>query len=97
MRQEPYDTLLVKLQNYQLENSNRMFIGVKETVDILETGNDNIELIPEFFNKIEFLLNLNYSFYGMRTSNQIVNNVRLDFLKNNNNFQFYYQIMSILS
>ena len=86
MRQEPYDTLLVKLQNYQLENSNRMFIGVKETVDILETGNDNRELIPEFFTKIEFLLNLNYSFYGMRTSNQIVNNVRLDFLKNNNNF-----------
>ena len=85
MRQEPYDTLFVKFQNYQLENANRMFIGVKETADILETGNDNRELIPEFFAKIEFLLNLNYSFYGIRTSNKIVNNVNINFLKNSNN------------
>ena len=85
MRQEPYDNLFVKFQNYQLENANRMFIGVKETADILETGNDNRELIPEFFAKIEFLLNLNYSFYGIRTSNKIVNNVNINFLKNNIN------------
>ena len=55
MRQEPYDTLLIKLQNYQLENANRMFIGVKETVEILETGNDNRELIPEFLVKLSSL------------------------------------------
>ena len=78
-------SLFVKFQNYQLENANRMFIGVKETADILETGNDNRELIPEFFAKIEFLLNLNYSFYGIRTSNKIVNNVNINFLKNNIN------------
>ena len=81
MRQEPYDTLLIKLQNYQLENANRMFIGVKETVEILETGNDNRELIPEFFSKIEFFMNLNYAFYGMRSNKTIVNNVRMNFMK----------------
>ena len=81
MRQEPYNTLLIKLQNYQRENPNRMFLGLKETIDILETGNDNRELIPEFFSKIEFFLNLNYSYYGMRATKKIVNNVRIDFMK----------------
>ena len=58
-----------------------MFIGVKETVEILETGNDNRELIPEFFSKIEFFMNLNYAFYGMRSNKTIVNNVRMNFMK----------------
>ena len=81
MRQEPYDTLLIKLQNYQLENPNRMFIGMKETIEILESGNDNRELIPEFFAKIEFFMNLNYSFYGIRANKKVVNNLKIDFIK----------------
>ena len=81
MRQEPYSTLLIKLQNYQQENPNRMFIGIKETVEILESGNDNRELIPEFFGKIEFFLNLNCSFFGLRANNRIVNNLVLSFMK----------------
>ena len=85
MRQEPYSTLLIKLQNYQQENPNRMFIGVKETIEILETGNDNRELIPEFFSKIEFFLNLNYSYFGQRASHEVVNNARIDFIKDNEN------------
>ena len=87
MRQEPHNTLLIKLQNYQQENPNRMFIGLKETVEILESGNDNRELTPEFFSKIEFFLNLNFTFFGYRTNNQLVNNVNIDFIKNNNNSQ----------
>ena len=82
MRQEPYNTLLIKLQNYQQENPNRMFIGIKETVDILQNGNDNRELIPEFYSKIEFFLNLNCSFYGFRSNNVLVNNVSINFMKN---------------
>ena len=82
MRQEPHNTLLIKLQNYQQENPNRMFIGLKETVEILESGNDNRELIPEFFSKIEFFFNLNCSFYGFRTNDTLVNNVNINFLKN---------------
>ena len=82
MRQEPYNTLLIKLQNYQQENPNRMFIGIKETVEILQSGNDNRELIPEFFSKIEFFINFNCSFYGIRSNNRLVNNVNIDFMKN---------------
>ena len=87
MRQEPYNTLLIKLQNYQQENPNRMFIGMKETVEILESGNDNRELIPEFFSKIEFFLNLNCAYYGFRANGTIVNNVNIDFMKNDKNPQ----------
>ena len=71
MRQEPYNKLLIKFQNYQQENPNRMFNGIKEILEILESGNDNRELIPEFFSKIEFFLNLNYSYFGKRTSENI--------------------------
>ena len=84
MRQEPYNTLLIKLQNYQQENPNRMFNGLKEIIEILSTGNDNRELIPEFYSKIEFFLNLNCCFYGYRANNKIVNNVDIDFMKENN-------------
>ena len=87
MRQEPYNTLLIKLQNYQKENPNRMFIGLKETIEILESGNDNRELIPEFFSKIEFFLNLNCIFFGYRSNNRLVNNVNINFIKNNNKSQ----------
>ena len=83
MRQEPYNTLLIKLQNYQQENPNRMFIGILETIQILKGGNDNRELIPEFFSKIEFFLNLNLSFFGLRANNEIVNNVVISFIEKN--------------
>ena len=82
MRQEPYNTLLIKLQNYQQENPNRMFIGILETSYVLKGGNDNRELIPEFFSKIEFFLNLNCSFFGLRTNDILVNNVHIGFMKN---------------
>jgi len=82
MRQEPYNILLIKLQNYQQENPNRMFIGILETSDVLKGGNDNRELIPEFFSKIEFFLNMNCSFFGLRTNDVLVNNVHIGFMKN---------------
>ena len=85
MRQEPFGTLLIKLQNEQQENPNRMFIGINETVDIIENGNDNRELIPEFFSKIDFMLNLNFNFYDYRNNKILVDDVNINFMSQNKN------------
>ena len=55
MRQQPYDNLLIKTQSYNLESPNRMFINLVEFNKLNAESNDNRELIPELFSKIEFL------------------------------------------
>ena len=63
MRQQPYDNFLIKLQGYSLENANRCFISISSLQKITNSGADNRELIPEFFSKIEYFLNLNIYIY----------------------------------
>ena len=65
MRQLPYDNLLVRLQEYNLENCNRCFFSILNLQETRIKGSDNRELIPEFFSKIEYFLNLNCDFYGI--------------------------------
>jgi len=65
MRQLPYDNLLVRLQEYNLENCNRCFGSILSMQEIRINGSDNRELIPEFFSKIEYFLNLNCDYYGI--------------------------------
>ena len=78
MRQQPYGNLLVKLQGYQLENPNRCFVDIISTKQISFTGYDNRELIPEFFSKIEFFLNLNCCFYKYKEAdNTLVDNCEM--------------------
>ena len=72
MRQQPFCDLLVKLQGYSLENTNRCFISLSTVEFILENGKDNRELIPEFFSKIEFFLNLNCEHYGYLSNENII-------------------------
>ena len=65
MRQQPYDNLIVRLQEYCQENTNRCFINLTTLESLARGGNDNRELIPEFFFKIEYFLNINCDFYGI--------------------------------
>ena len=65
MRQQPYDNLIVRLQEYSLENTNRCFINLTTLQSLAIGGNDNRELIPEFFTKIDYFLNVNCDFYGI--------------------------------
>ena len=65
MRQQPYDNLIVRLQEYNLENTNRCFINISTLQAITKGGSDNRELIPEFFTRIEYFLNLNCDYYGI--------------------------------
>ena len=76
MRLYPFTNCLIKLQNYSQENVNRMFISNEYAQKILLIGNDNRELIPEFFCKIEHFINLNCVYFGERENNQVVDDLQ---------------------
>ena len=77
MRLEPFTTLLVELQNYCQENPDRMMQDLKDTIKIIKSGNDNRELIPEFYSKIDYFININCAFYGYKKTKQIVDDVNI--------------------
>ena len=68
MREEPYTSLLVKLQGYKQENPDRMFFSLIDTLFVLECGSDNRECIPDIFCKIEQFINLNCSDFGCKNN-----------------------------
>ena len=75
MRNEPFTSLLVILQSYSQENPDRMLLNLKDTLKIIDTGNDNRELIPEFFSKIDYFININCVFFGHKKNNIIVDDI----------------------
>ena len=75
MRLEPYTSLLVELQNYSQENPDRMMQDLKDTIKIINSGNDNRELIPELFCKIDFFINTNCVYFGMKKNNHLVDDL----------------------
>ena len=75
MRSEPFTSLLVELQNYTQENPDRMMQDLKDTIKIINSGNDNRELIPELFCKIDFFININCVFFGTKKNNQLVDDL----------------------
>ena len=66
MREEPFNTLLVKLQGYKQENPDRMFYSLEEVLYVLNTGHDNREMIPALYYKIEPFINLNCVDFGYK-------------------------------
>ena len=72
MRINPYGQSLIKLQKYKYEDPNRMFNSFKEMEEILESNNDNRELIPDIFCYIDYFCNLNCCYYGMRSDGELV-------------------------
>ena len=66
MREEPFTTLLTKLQGYKQENPDRMFYSIDELLSVLSGGHDNRELIPDLFFKIEHFINLNCNNFGTK-------------------------------
>ena len=88
MRINPFLQNLIKLQNNSQENTNRMFISILETELAIRLSNDNRELIPEFFNKIEFNINLNCANFGKKSNGIQLDDIIPMSLKYNDN---YYQ------
>ena len=68
MREEPFTTLLVKLQGNKQENPDRMFFSIEDTLFVLEAGSDNRECIPDIFSKVEQFINLNCVDFGCKNS-----------------------------
>ena len=68
MREEPFTSLLIKLQGYKHENPDRMFFSLSDTLYVLESGNDNRECIPDLFSKTEQFINLNCADFGHKNS-----------------------------
>ena len=90
MRQQPYDNMLVKMQSYNLENTDRCFMNISFIQQLTKNGSDNRELIPELFSKIELFLNLNCDCYGKLTISQdYLDDCTIDFLSNDKNKETY--------
>ena len=79
MRLNPYTQGLIELQSYKLEDPYRTFNSLEELEDIINGGFDNRELIPDIFCYIDYFINLNCSFYGIKNGNTVVN----DFIMQN--------------
>ena len=85
MRQQPYDNLIIKLQEYNQENTNRCFSSFSTLLVLTGGGNDNRELIPDFFTKIEYFMNLNCDFYGILDISKLnLDDCELDIFNNRN-------------
>ena len=108
MREEPYTTLLIKLQGNKQENPDRMFYSFVDTLQILETGHDNRESIPDLVSKTEHYINLNCVNFGKKHSKVRVDDFNIyvydednesDFnlLLNFNNFRIKDYVHFVLS
>jgi len=78
MRINPYGQLLINLLNYKKENPNRMFLSFKDTHKVLKSSTNNREMIPDLFCYIDYLCNLNCSFFGIRANSNLVDDFYID-------------------
>ena len=78
MRLNPYLQGLIKLQNYQNEDPNRIFSSFESLEYILSSGVDNRELIPDFYCYFDYLINLNCNFLGVIEGNIINDDFCID-------------------
>ena len=76
MRIFPFIEEHIRLQSNNFDSPSRMVHNIDEILNIIKESKDTRELIPEFFTSIEYFLNLNYVYFGKRTSdNKIVNDM----------------------
>ena len=78
MRQNPFMQGLIKLQNYSQENTNRMFYSIYDCLATILDGHDSREIIPEFFLKIEYFINLNCSDFGKKFDKTQLDDVNMN-------------------
>ena len=77
MRQQPYSNLMIRLQNFQQENPNRMFLCLATTNNTIQATKDSREIIPELFSHFEYLINLNCDYLGIKFDDEIVDDHKI--------------------
>ena len=78
MRINPYTQNLIKLQSYKMEEPDRTFNSINDIVIVLSDQFDNRELIPDIFCYIDYYINLNCDYYGIKKKKQIVDDFKID-------------------
>ena len=101
MRQQPYCNLLIKLQNYQREDPNRVFDSLSGLIYSISKTKDSREIIPELFSSFEYLINLNCDFYGFKPKQSIIddNNIlpeNMEFTQGKNKNPFFKYVYFII-
>ena len=71
IRINPYGQNIIALQNYKIEDANRVFNSFNEIEEIFKFDTENRELIPDIFCYIDYFCNLNCSFLGKRNNGEI--------------------------
>lgn len=74
VRVSPYTEEQIRFQNKQFDSPSRQINSIDEILSILSTSHDNRELIPEYFTSPEFLLNMNYIYFGYRLNDKVLIN-----------------------
>ena len=77
MRLNPFIRLIIKLQGGKLDLPDRTFNIFSETEKILESQEENRELIPDFFCYFDFLLNLNCDLFGNYSKEFLIDDFNL--------------------
>ena len=104
MRTYPHINNQIKIQNYKMEISTRIFHCFETILKNLYKGMDCREMIPEFYTSIEFWINLNCIYLGNNQDKKIMiddllicDNVNL--IKNNivNYIKFFTQLNILIN
>jgi len=75
-RVSPFTEEQIHFQGGQFDNPNRQIHKIEEILKVLSSSRDNRELVPEYFTSIEFFLNVNYNYFGKRSSdNEVLNDI----------------------
>ena len=100
MREEPFTTLLIKLQGYKHESPDRMFFSIADTLFVMDEGKENRECIPDLFCKTEQFLNLNCADFGKKNCGRRVDDLNLclneDDYTNNIFFEMHHYVNFII-
>ena len=96
MRLNPYGQNMLKLQEYKWEDPNRVFCSFNILGEILQSSNDNRELIPDFFCYFDYFCNLNCNYIYIKNSKAFIDDFEINervLTKYNNSISSYTNLL----